>query len=110
VLTDFFAPPAATCAGGGRCDCHVQPGHNCRECDVLPFCLGGCPAVSLVNHGCNNFGTSLLRDGGTPGEKCAFFRDLVRQLLFLYLGAVESKDPRVLGYLSRLGYHDGLVC
>ncbi len=77
-----------------QCSCKEQQKINCNECEVLVFCGGACPAASVAQYGCVNWGVSILLDSSPSlGEnRCRWSKELITHFLWQYLDA-ENNSP-----------------
>lgn len=72
-----------------QCSCKEHTSYSCSNCEVLMFCGGSCPAASIAQYACVNWGVSTLLDSDPAlGEdRCRFSKGLITHFLWQYIDA-----------------------
>ena len=78
------------------CSCKIKQKISCCECEVLAFCGGSCPAASVAQYGCENWGVSILLDSDPvlKENRCKWSKELITYFLWKYLNANDLSTIR----------------
>lgn len=89
-----FFEPEIYCTDKKECSCKNDLLYNCKNCEVLAFCGGLCPAASLAQYGCMNYGVSDLLDSNPNllENRCKWSKKLIKDFFWRY---IDSNDESI---------------